>query len=48
MREWVFYTNERAFIERYDLAKEHHLQGICSWILGEEDPAIWPALPNVR
>ena len=48
MREWVFYTNQRAFIERYDLAKQHHLQGVCSWILGEEDPAIWPALPNVR
>jgi spore germination protein YaaH len=48
MREWVFYTNQRAFMERYDLAQQHRLQGICSWILGDEDPAIWPALPKAR
>jgi spore germination protein YaaH len=48
MREWVFYTNQRAFMERYDLAQHHRVQGICSWILGYEDPAIWPALPQAR
>jgi spore germination protein YaaH len=48
MREWVFYTNRRAFMDRYDLARQHRLQGICSWILGDEDPAIWPALPMAR
>jgi spore germination protein YaaH len=47
-REWVFYTNERAFHDRYELAKEKHLEGVCSWVLGEEDPAIWASLPNAR
>jgi spore germination protein YaaH len=46
MREWVFYTNERAFHDRYMLAKDNHLAGICSWVLGEEDPAIWNSLPS--
>lgn len=46
MREWVFYTNERAFHDRYMLANDNHLAGICSWVLGEEDPAIWNSLPS--
>ncbi len=48
MREWVFYTDKRAFMDRYDLARGKHLEGVCSWVLGEEDPAIWPALPDAR
>ncbi len=48
MREWIFYTNQRAFMDRYHLAGDDHLEGICSWVLGEEDPAIWTALPNAR
>lgn len=46
MREWIFYTNQRAFDDRYNLAKQNHLQGVCSWVLGEEDPAIWQNLPS--
>ena len=46
MREWVFYTEKRGFADRYNLAKENHLQGICAWVLGEEDPAIWSVLPD--
>jgi spore germination protein YaaH len=45
MREWIFYTDKRAFGDRYTLAKQNGLAGICSWVLGEEDPAIWSALP---
>ncbi len=45
MREWIFYTNERAFADRYKLAQGNGLAGVCSWVLGEEDPAIWNALP---
>jgi spore germination protein YaaH len=45
MREWVFYTNKRAFNDRYVLARENHLSGICMWVLGEEDPEIWSVLP---
>ena len=48
MREYVFYTDQRAFMDRYNLAKENGLQGICAWVLGEEDPAIWAAIPARR
>jgi spore germination protein YaaH len=46
MREWFFYTNKRAFDDRYVLAKKNDLGGICMWVLGEEDPAIWSVLPG--
>ncbi len=48
LREWVFFTDRRAFMDRYGLAEQHHLEGVCSWVLGEEDPAIWTALPDAR
>ncbi|MFP5207798.1 MAG: glycosyl hydrolase family 18 protein [Acidobacteriota bacterium] len=48
MREWVFFTDQRAFKERYDLAVKDGLEGFCSWVLGEEDPAIWSVLPQNR
>ena len=47
-REWVFYTDKRAFMDRYELAKQRGLQGVCSWVLGDEDPAIWDAIPAKR
>jgi spore germination protein YaaH len=46
MREWIFFTDERAFRERYNLVREHGLQGFCSWVLGQEDPSIWNVLPS--
>jgi spore germination protein YaaH len=46
MREWIFYTEKRGFADRYNLAAENHLQGICAWVLGEEDSAIWSVLPE--
>lgn len=46
MREWIFYTDKRAFNDRYVLAKQNGLAGICSWVLGEEDPGIWSTLPD--
>jgi spore germination protein YaaH len=45
MREWVFYTDARAFGERYDLVKRRGLAGFCSWSLGNEDSGIWDLLP---
>lgn len=45
-REWVFYTDARTFRERLGLVKEHGLQGFCSWVLGQEDPAVWDGLPS--
>ena len=44
MREWVFFTDKRTFEERYKLVQERGLEGFCSWVLGEEDPAIWELL----
>lgn len=46
MREWIFYTDLRTFQERYELAQKKGLQGFCSWVLGQEDPAIWKFLPR--
>ena len=43
-REWVFYPDARAFRERYKLMQERGLLGFSSWVLGDEDPAIWDAL----
>lgn len=45
-REWVFYTDQRGFQERRNLARDRNLQGFCSWVLGTEDPAIWALLPS--
>ncbi|MBV9763161.1 MAG: glycosyl hydrolase [Acidobacteriaceae bacterium] len=44
-REWVFFTDARTFRERYNLVRERGIEGFCSWVLGEEDPAIWDLLP---
>lgn len=46
LREWIFFTDARTFRERYALVKDRGLQGFCSWVLGEEDPAIWDLLPS--
>jgi spore germination protein YaaH len=45
-REWIYFTDARAFRERYALARDRGLQGFCSWVLGAEDPAIWDVLPS--
>ncbi len=45
MREWIYYTDLRTFKDRYQLAEQNGLDGFCSWVLGEEDPAIWSFLP---
>jgi spore germination protein YaaH len=46
LREWIFFTDARTFRERYTLVKDRDLQGFCSWVLGEEDAAIWEILPS--
>jgi len=46
MREWVYFTDLRTFKDRYELMQNNGLQGFCSWVLGEEDPAIWKFLPQ--
>jgi spore germination protein YaaH len=46
LREWIFFTDAHTFRERYALVKVRGLQGFCSWVLGEEDLAIWDLLPS--
>jgi spore germination protein YaaH len=46
LREWIFFTDARTFKERYDLVQQSGLEGFCSWVLGDEDPAIWKILPE--
>jgi len=46
MREWIFFTDLHTFKDRYELVQQNGLQGFCSWVLGEEDPAIWNYLPR--
>jgi spore germination protein YaaH len=46
MREWIFFTDLHTFKDRYELVQKNGLQGFCSWVLGEEDPAIWNYLPR--
>jgi spore germination protein YaaH len=46
LREWVFFTDQRTFKERYELAQQNGLEGFCAWVLGDEDPAIWQVLPQ--
>lgn len=48
MREWIFYTDRQTFADRYGLVEQRGLEGFCSWVLGEEDPAIWSVLPARR
>ncbi len=48
MREWIFFTDLHTFKDRYELVDKNGLQGFCSWVLGEEDPAIWKFLPQRR
>jgi spore germination protein YaaH len=46
MREWIFFTDLRTFKDRYQLVQKNALRGFCSWVLGQEDPAIWTFLPK--
>ncbi len=46
LREWVFFTDQHTFKDRYELAQQNGLEGFCSWVLGDEDPEIWKVLPQ--
>lgn len=46
MREWIYFTDLHTFADRYALIQKSGIQGFCSWVLGEEDPAIWGFLPR--
>ncbi len=46
MREWVYFTDAKAFQERAGLVNQYGLKGFCAWVLGSEDPKIWQTLPD--
>ncbi len=46
MREWVYFTDARAFEDRVELVDRYHLKGYCAWVLGTEDPKIWKSMPD--
>lgn len=48
VREYVFYSDARAFKERLELVRQHGLHGFSSWVLGMEDPGIWDVLKAMR
>lgn len=42
--EWIFFENARSFRAKLALVERHRLRGISVWVLGPEDPEIWPIL----
>jgi spore germination protein YaaH len=44
----VWYENAKSIEEKIKLAKESGFAGVNLWRLGEEDPAIWRNLPNLK
>jgi hypothetical protein len=42
--EWVFMENARSFRAKLGLVEEFGLRGFSVWVLGFEDPGVWPLL----
>ncbi len=42
--EWLFLEDARSFRAKIDLVREYGLRGFSAWVLGREDPEIWPIL----
>lgn len=40
----VWYEDARSFAERLALVRRFGLRGFSAWVLGQEDPGIWPLL----
>jgi spore germination protein YaaH len=41
-----FHEDTRAFMAKLELVKKYKLRGYSVWLLGDEDPALWRALPR--
>ncbi|NBW94687.1 MAG: spore gernimation protein, partial [Bacteroidetes bacterium] len=42
---WVFLENARSMQAKLDLVAEYPgLRGVSIWVLGAEDPDVWPLL----
>jgi spore germination protein YaaH len=42
--EWIFLENARSFVAKLGLVRKHRLRGFSAWVLGSEDPGVWPLL----
>jgi spore germination protein YaaH len=42
--EWIFLENARSFVAKLGLVRKHRLRGFSAWVLGSEDPGLWPLL----
>ena len=43
----MWLENTRAFLAKLELVKKYKLRGYSVWLLGHEDPALWPQLRRV-
>jgi spore germination protein YaaH len=41
---YLWIENARSFMDKLSLVTRYHLRGYSVWVLGTEDPALWPAL----
>lgn len=39
---WLFIEDARSFALKLALIPQYHFRGFSAWVLGDEDPAIWP------
>jgi len=46
--EHLWIEDARAFAAKLALVKQYGLRGYSVWVLGTEDPAVWPVLAGVR
>jgi spore germination protein YaaH len=44
VRNVVWLENARSLGRRLELVRKYHLAGFSAWRLGQEDPAVWPAV----
>ncbi|HVA57252.1 MAG TPA: glycosyl hydrolase family 18 protein [Gemmatimonadaceae bacterium] len=42
--QYLWMEDARAFVDKLALVAQYHLRGYSVWVLGTEDPALWPAL----
>jgi spore germination protein YaaH len=45
---YLWIEDARAFVDKLALVSQHHLRGYSVWVLGAEDPALWPALARAE
>jgi spore germination protein YaaH len=46
--EHLWIEDARAFAAKLELVRKYKLRGYSVWVLGTEDPAVWPALETKR